>query len=162
MNIKQIQHFKHYQVTENGDVLYKGNAVKQQSDTEGYRKVSIGGKVFRVHRLVAQAFIENPQSKPFVNHKNNKKDDNRVSNLEWVTPRENSMLAAKDGLIKGGCRPTPIVVENIATGQSKEFTTQAEAARFLGISDSEVNKALRKKRVSSHGYYFRYAQREAV
>jgi len=155
--IKPIGHFKHFYVTDEGNVLYKGKSVRQSSDTEGYKRVRIGGKDLRVHRLVAQAFISNPDNKPFVNHKNNQKDDNRMENLEWVTAKENSMLAARDGLFGKSSKPRPIVAENIATGQRMPFETQADAARFLGICDSEINKALRGKRASSHGYYFEYA-----
>lgn len=53
-----------------------------------------------MHRLVAKTFIPNPGKKPQVNHKNGKKDDNRATNLEWVTEKENMQHAIKAGLIK--------------------------------------------------------------
>jgi ribosomal protein L37E len=62
-----------------------------------YRHISLSSKAlgrkfqwYRIHRLVAQAFIPNPENKPYINHKNLNKTDNRVENLEWCTSEENN------------------------------------------------------------------------
>lgn len=69
----------------------------------GLMKNSIGKK-FGVHRLIALAFIPNPENKPEVNHKNGKKWDFRIKNLEWATRKENAEHASKTGLLPGRTR----------------------------------------------------------
>ena len=59
-------------------------------NSQGYKLVHLNGKYLRVHRLVAEAFIPNPENKPCVDHKNNIRDDNRIDNLRWATIKENS------------------------------------------------------------------------
>jgi hypothetical protein len=64
----------------------------------GYKRVQIFNKQYYVHRLVAQAFVPNPENKPCVNHINGNKLDNRAENLEWCTYSENNAHAYKTGL----------------------------------------------------------------
>lgn len=71
--------------------------IKEQTDHKGYKYVEIGRKKYKVHRLVAKYFIPNPDNLPQVNHKDCDKSNNNVSNLEWVTNRENYEYALKTG-----------------------------------------------------------------
>jgi hypothetical protein len=87
-----------YSISENGLILNKkGKIIKPFETTAGYRSVTLINNGKRrhcsIHRLLAQHFIPNPQNKPVVNHKNGIKTDNRLSNLEWVTQKENSLHA---------------------------------------------------------------------
>ena len=89
---KQIKDFPNYNIDINGNVMNikKQTYLKKQTNNTGYNMVRIGSKLKLVHRLVAETFIENPENKTFVNHKNFKRDDNNINNLEWCSPSENA------------------------------------------------------------------------
>jgi hypothetical protein len=103
---KPIDKFKDlYEISSIGRVRSnsrKARILKPGSNKQGYRQVSLGKdwkfNTFRINRLVAIAFIPNPDNKPQVNHINGIKWDDRVENLEWVTAKENSIHAFKIGL----------------------------------------------------------------
>ena len=81
-----------------------GKSLKPQMDYQGYLRVGLNFcgkfKTHRVHRLVALNFLDEKENKDQVNHVNGVKNDNRVTNLEWVTGSENIKHAIKTGLIK--------------------------------------------------------------
>lgn len=84
-----------YIISNTGEVKdLKGRSINSWVLRQGYRQVGLTKDGVRtkylVHRLVAQTYIDNPESKDFVNHKNLIKDDNRPENLEWVSKQENS------------------------------------------------------------------------
>lgn len=107
-----------YSITSDGK-LYSNisNKYLKQQINKGYYYVSLRldgrtGKctTVKVHRLVAEAFIPNPDNKPYVNHIDGNKQNNNVSNLEWCTPKENTQHAKDTGLMKfkprSGCGTT--------------------------------------------------------
>ena len=127
-----------------------------QTKPNGYVKVDLRhcGELSsrNVHRLVAEAFIPNPEGKTDVNHINGNKLDNRVENLEWCTRAEN-MLHCKEKLHKiAGKKPRPIIC--LETGV--EYCTMHEAARSTGIPLSSISNNLRDQLKYAGGYHWKY------
>lgn len=97
-----------YSVSSLGNVYnsYTGKMLKPFPNNNGYLVVDLFHNTVRervaVHRMVAITFIENPERKEFVNHIDGNKQNNRVDNLEWVTPSENSTHAVQTGLSAKG------------------------------------------------------------
>lgn len=78
----------------------RGRILAQSVRKTGYKLISIKGKTRNAHRVIAQTFLPNPEKKPFINHKNGIKGDNRIENLEWCTHSENVLHAIETGLWK--------------------------------------------------------------
>jgi len=109
---KDIQGFEGYQISSLGSVKsFKRNRIlilKQVKDNYGYFIVTLQKGSMRygkkVHRLIAEAFIPNPENKKEVNHENGIKDDNRICNLSWNTFKENQDHATLNGLRPRGIK----------------------------------------------------------
>jgi hypothetical protein len=102
--MKTIKDYEKYCIDSVGNIfnIKTNRRLKPSIDEKGYLRVKLckGSiqKTFKVHRLVALNYIDNPDNKPQVNHINGIKTDNRVPNLEWVTNQENTIHAIKSGL----------------------------------------------------------------
>jgi hypothetical protein len=114
----------------------------------GYNSLVINGKTKRIHRIVAEAFLPNPNNLPEINHKSGVKTDNRVENLEWCTRLENVKHAIQSGLtkIKGedNCYSKLTNMQVLEIRKSKGIY-QKELAGKYGISQSVISKIRNNK-----------------
>lgn len=174
-----------YEVSDTGKVRslnYLGHGETRElalcADHKGYLRVRLcmsdGKRVTRkVHRLVAQAFIDNPENKPEVNHKNGDKMCNHAWNLEWASARENTIHAYREGLkekTRERCREmgkrnggkhleaqmTPVIATDIKTGETRRYKSQREAAKETGAQQANIHKVLTGARKSAAGFTFKY------
>lgn len=180
---KDIKGHSHkYQISNYGNVKIKGNLTQRLNMGKmrdyyqkekimspndngcGYLKVCIftdtGEKSERyIHRLVAEAFLDNPNDLPQVNHKDGNKQNNHIHNLEWVSRSENIIHAIEKLNFKPNTvnlhPKSPVVQLDMKTGETiAEFDTITEATRTTNIS--HISCVCRGKRKSAGGFVWKY------
>lgn len=172
---KQIDGWEGYKISNFGNV--RGKRVEnlhQQLTNCGYKIVHLSNgntvKWLSVHRLVAEAFIPNPDNLPEVNHKDENKSNNRADNLEWCTHSYNNKYNNKSQRMLETKRKLgiPIVSQSAIDGHIKAlskrviceetgeiFNSASDASRSMGFTVMAVMNAIRFNRKSG-GYHWRY------
>lgn len=142
----------------------KENVLKPGKQNSGYLTVCLSKnnkpKIFRVHRLVATAFIPNPENKPCIDHINTIKDDNRAENLKWATQKENVNNVLTRSKRYGA--------NNYKAREVLQFTKEGvfvrkwfcirEAARELGFNQSSISKCCLGKMKTCYEFVWKYAE----
>ena len=138
-----------YSISTEGEVRKDStNHMLSQSTQQQYKFVTLiledkKQKRMRVHRLVAETFIPNPDNKPYVNHKDGNRSNNNVENLEWVTPSENTQHAFKTGLIKPG-RGRQVTQYDLQGNEMMTFSSLTEAARETNSNQAKITLCCQK------------------
>lgn len=148
---KDIEGYENrYQISNNGEVLslVRNKILKPQISKDGYVLIRLEKdyikKTFSVHRLVAKAFLDNPNNLPQVNHINEDKTDNRVENLEWCDKEYNLNYGTTQ---KRRAEKISRSVYSIDSNGIKEtFVSAYDATRKLGIDPTSICKCCRGQR----------------
>lgn len=140
-----------YEISSAGNVRnkYTGNTLKPMLNNKGYARVKLGGRYYLIHRLVAQAFIPNNQSKPQVNHKDGDKLNNHVKNLEWVTDQENREHALINGLVADKTKPKAVLMDGMY-----KYESVRDAERRTGIDKACISRVINGKAKQAKGHSF--------
>ena len=152
-----------YQVSNLGRVkrITTGRVLKPLKHSNGYLMVKLSKNSIvytkTIHSLVAQAFIPNPENKPEINHIDENKTNNNVSNLEWMTRKENINHGTRTERMSK-TQSIPIITTNIKTGESKEFYGARECARQLGLTHGNITSVLKGRYKQTGGYTFKYKE----
>ncbi len=130
-----------YEVSSNGDVrMISGRVLKQWLNEQGYSLVRLSKprKVIRVHRLVAAAFCDNADAKPFVNHIDCNRSNNKAENLEWCTQWENLNHSQNLGRMQrnywtGKRSPSAKLPDDAAQGIRRDYAAGGVSWETLGL-----------------------------
>lgn len=138
MEWKKIEGKPNYSVNSVGDVRNDktGRILKPRKGTAGYYQIMLGRKTspLYVHRIVATAFIENPDNLPQVDHINGEKLDNRVENLRWVSVSDNCWSFGYHNRIENRKKK----VRGTCGAQEMIFSSRADTAKYFGLDTSRI------------------------
>ena len=158
-----------YSISTDGVLINKQGRKKALQDKDGYLQVQLYKNGIRshkrVHRLVAEAFIPNPNNKPEVNHKDGNKHNNSVDNLEWVDKSENMKHAFRTGLCKHNPNHKPMLGHKNPNGGRKGrkvmivetgeiFDSMKDCAIAINGNDRAVCDCVNGKQCTHRGYHF--------
>lgn len=163
-NMKDIEGYEgRYAITEDGQVwsYYSKSFIYQRTNNEGYKLVRLRKngqqKLYSVHQLVARTFIPNPNEYTEINHIDENKANNTISNLEWCTHQQN--------MLSGSCRerftekqkkthPNRRAVLCVET--QKIYSSMKEAQRETGIDNAAISKCCNHKRETAGGFHWKF------
>lgn len=138
---------------------HNGVILSPSKDKDGYLLVYLYANrkrvACKVHRLVAKAFIPNPYSFPQVNHKDEVKDNNCFTNLEWCSSSYNNSYG-KGSINRANSKRVPILQLDMNDNIIREFNSAKEVESTLGFNSSNITNCCRGKYKSMYKYKWKY------
>lgn len=164
---REVKGYEDYLISNYGKVfsLHANRLMAPALDAGGYCFVKIGGrqgKHMSIHRLVASAFLKNPDKKRTVNHKDGDKQNNAVFNLEWATHSENERHAWTNEMKKTSLlrlqKVSRAVKQLTMDGEViNEFYSARHASKCVGVDGSSIIKCCKGKMAHTKGFKWKYA-----
>ncbi len=173
LELKFLAGFPCYKIDIEGNIysekrIGSRGGILKQFLVKGYYRVSLwkDGVLHQkqIHRLVAEAFIPNPKNKPQVNHINGIKTDNHIANLEWVTPKENSIHAFENNLSKSNSkgkfgyesnRGKEVIQLDKSGMELNRYGSLRDAERKTGIRTSSISLNINGKLKTAGGFIWK-------
>ena len=155
-----------YGINENGDIysIRKSRLLKRCKHSLGYEQVYLSkfylgskGSWHKVHRLVGDTFIPNPNQLPDINHKDGIKTHNHVSNLEWMSRSENILHSYR---VLGRIDSKEKIMKPIVCSNGKEYKSAREAANDTGCATSNISMCCNGKSKKTKGLVFSFKEHD--
>lgn len=151
-----------YTVTKDGRVFSPfGNEISTWiENNSGYTlfriRIDKKPKCLRLHRIVAECWLPNPENKKYVKHKNDNKSDNSVNNLEWGNVSDNTKEGYDNGCYSSNKRSHGIKIINKSTNEIMIFKSIREASDTLNLNRKNITAILKNKKSNTYNYEFYY------
>lgn len=164
-SLGRVRSVKHPVKRPFGDGFAGGKMLKQNPTDRGYLVVCLSKngkhKCGRVHQLVAKAFIPNPHNLPYINHKDEDKSNNRVSNLEWCSPEYNTNYGTRNKKVSekmtNGKLSKKVDRFDLNGNYIDTWISINEIQRVLGFHSGAICACCKGKRKAVGNFVFRYA-----
>lgn len=159
--VRIIEKYPNYTISDKGEIVNTNTnkELKPYIRKDGYvvATLSKGGKKYKcyLHRLVAETFIPNPDNLPQVNHKDEDKTNNCVSNLEWITSKDNCNYGTRNER-QGLGHSKPIEQYDLEGNFIKEWDSAAQVERDLGFNHSNISKCCLGRYNIAYNYKWKF------